>query len=336
MTNDIQYGDTGRADDAWPGAHGESLGGAVEEMRTHLEHAVVFDAPELFGDYVAWLETAGRPRGIDGARLRIAVAALDTGDGADNAVARTGLELARRALDAAAPTTAGLPDDDGELVDWRRRYLGFLLAGLRKEALGLLRQAARDGLSADRIYLEILAPTLRDVGWLWQIGRVTVAQEHFCSAVTQFAMASLYDHLDPQESNGRTVLVAGPGDERHEVGARMVADLLEQDGWNAIFLGANTPAGEVPEALAKHRADLLALSCTMTPHLSDLRAAIRAVRADPRTAATPVLVGGRPFALADGLWRRIGADGTADDAASAVCAAASLATRGCAGSRLAG
>lgn len=321
---------------AWPGAHAEGLEGALADLPLHLRGAVAFGAPELFGDYVAWLEAAGRRRGINGERLRAAVEALAPGEPDGEALARTGLEHARRALDAPVSDDGGLIGDEGELFAWRRRYLGFLLAGLRKDALALLREAAREGVPADRIYLEILAPTLQEVGWLWQIGRVTVAQEHFCTAVTQFAMASLYDHLATRDWNGRTVVVAGPGDERHEVGARMVADLLEQAGWNAIFLGASTPAEDLPGVLVKHRADLLALSCTMTPHLGDLRAAVRAVRAEPATACTPVMVGGRPFALSPGLWQRVGADGTAEDAGAAVHTAGRLVAEGRTASRLAG
>ena len=337
MTNRVET----QADHApvgkWVGAHGDSLDDAINALPTHLDHAIAFDAPELFEDYVSWLAAAGRPRGVDTDRLRMALDALAPADApSPSPVASNGLQRAREALDVAGCATTGPPDPNSALLDWRRRYLGFLLAGLRKDALDLLRRATQNGLSADRIYLEILAPTLQEVGWLWQIGRVTVAQEHFCTAVTQFAMASLYDHQAGTDWNGRTVVVAGPGDERHEVGARMVADLLERAGWNAVFLGANMPANEVPQALSQHRADLLALSCTMTPHLLDLRAAIRAVRVEPRTAGIPVLVGGRPFALSPGLWQRIGADGTAADAAGAVRTAATLVIERSAGKRAAG
>lgn len=315
------------------GTHGEGLGHVVSDLKTHLEHAVAFEAAELFGDYIAWLEAAGRSRGVDAHRLHAEIDALASDDTRLSPFVLNVLDVGRKALDAAASASIQMPDHKSAFRDRRRRYLGFLLAGLRNDALGLLRQATQDGLSADQIYLEILAPALREVGWLWQIGRITVAQEHFCTAVTQFAMTSFYDHLAEIDWNGRTVVVANPGGERHEMGARMVADLLERAGWNAVFLGANTPVNEMPHALNQHRADLLALSCTMTPHLADVKAAIHAVRAEPSTAATPILVGGRPFGLSDGLCQRIGADGTAEDAAGAVRVAATLADGSGAGKR---
>ena len=56
------------------------------------------------------------------------------------------------------------------------------------------------------------------------------------------------------------------------------------------------------------------------------RDTVRAVRADPRTRSVRVLVGGNPFNVADDLWREIGADGWAADAAGAVLRAEELVT----------
>ena len=50
-------------------------------------------------------------------------------------------------------------------------------------------------------------------------------------------------------------------------GDRMVADFFEMDGWDTYFLGANTPAESVLRTADERRADVLAVSCTMTFHI---------------------------------------------------------------------
>lgn len=91
------------------------------------------------------------------------------------------------------------------------------------------------------IYLEVLQPVQREIGNLWQTNEVSVAQEHYCTAATQLIMGRLYPYLHLAPRNGKRVVVACVGGELHEVGARMVADILEMEGWDSYYLGANTP-----------------------------------------------------------------------------------------------
>jgi len=79
---------------------------------------------------------------------------------------------------------------------------------------------------------------------------------------------------------------------------------------------------EGPRAIADfacmREARVLALSASITPHLGALREAIALVRADPRCAGMKVLVGGAAFSGLPALWRSVGADSWAPDAAAAI------------------
>jgi methanogenic corrinoid protein MtbC1 len=114
------------------------------------------------------------------------------------------------------------------------------------------------------------------------------------------------------------LVAACVGGELHEIGLRMVADFLEMNGWDTHYIGANTPVADIVETVALSRADLLALSATMGFHIPLVADVIKAIRTDPRTAGTRVMVGGYPFSLVDDLWVRVGADGSASDAAGAL------------------
>ena len=43
--------------------------------------------------------------------------------------------------------------------------------------------------------------------------------------------------------------------EAHEVGIRMISDLMEQAGWRTAYLGADVPHADVIERVAKHPDD---------------------------------------------------------------------------------
>jgi methanogenic corrinoid protein MtbC1 len=104
----------------------------------------------------------------------------------------------------------------------------------------------------------------------------------------------------------------------------MVADFFEMEGWDTTYLGANTPTAGVLQMLADRKADVLAISATMTPHISAVAEMIARVRASD-LGKVRILVGGYPFNLSPDLWRRVGADACAQDAEQAVLVANRLA-----------
>lgn len=197
-------------------------------------------------------------------------------------------------------------------------YLEAVLAGDRRHAIRVVDAARAGGVGLRELYLEVFQPALREIGRLWQENRITVADEHLATAITQAAMARLYDALFASSRPSPRLVVAACADtERHEVGLRMICDLLEMEGWDTVFLGATVPVEDLVETVRKRRPDVVALSASITPHLARVRETIRAIREsvpDPPLIA----VGGRPFLGDPELAERLGADLTADDAAEAV------------------
>ena len=69
---------------------------------------------------------------------------------------------------------------------------------------------------------------LREVGRLWQMNRLSVAQEHYVTAATQLIMSQLYPLVFRTARRDRRIVAACVGGELHELGVRMVADRLSQ------------------------------------------------------------------------------------------------------------
>jgi methanogenic corrinoid protein MtbC1 len=96
----------------------------------------------------------------------------------------------------------------------------------------------------------------------------------------------------------------------------MLCDLLEMEGWNTIYLGANVPTAGIVDVLRDNHSNILAVSASMTFHIPAVREVIAAVRlASP---ATRILVGGYAFKIAPNLWRDVGADYWTKDASDAI------------------
>jgi methanogenic corrinoid protein MtbC1 len=162
----------------------------------------------------------------------------------------------------------------------------------------------------------VLAPAMHEAGRRWQANLFSVAEEHYFTAVTQRVVAKVYSDVFLRRGRAATVVVACVPGELHELGARMVSDLLDLEGFRSRYLGASMPPRAVVDFACMHRADVLALSVTFPPHLREARKAVQLLRGDPRCQSMKVLVGGRAFDV-PGIWHAVGADAWAPDAAAA-------------------
>ena len=208
-------------------------------------------------------------------------------------------------------------------------YVAALVEGRKADAVALVLQLHEEGWPVQRIYRELLEPAQRELGDLWQQNRISVAQEHYGSAVTQLVMCKLYDvGLRGSRRRDLRALVCAPGDELHAIGLRMVADFLDLAGWDSYEIGGNTPIDEVAAAAARHDVDVVALSATMPDSIEAVGRTIAALRDEPGCRDLPIIVGGLAFADDPDLHASMGADAYAPDAAAAVDIAETLVRRG--------
>lgn len=195
------------------------------------------------------------------------------------------------------------------------------MAGERRSALTFINELVSLGTPLKTIYLDIFQRTQWELGYLWETNQISVAEEHYCTAATQMIMAQLYPHLLTGERKGHVAVIASVGGELHEIGARMVSDFLEMDGWDTYYVGANTPADSLIEMINDKKPDVVGLSVTMSFNIPELKALIERIyqEVDIERNALKVVVGGRPFIVAADLWKKLGdVDGFAENLESAV------------------
>src|SRR4051794_23358632 len=73
----------------------------------------------------------------------------------------------------------------------REEYLRALLAPDARRARALVDAAADDGVPVQRLYVAVLEPAMARIGRLWEEARISVAQEHMATQITQAVLAPL-------------------------------------------------------------------------------------------------------------------------------------------------
>ena len=186
--------------------------------------------------------------------------------------------------------------------------------------------ARRMGRTTSELFLEVLTPTARYLGKLWETDHCDFVEV----TVGLRRLQEILWRLSPEdeaagariEEAPRALLLPTPG-ETHVFGVAIVEAFFRAAGWRV-------KRGELDfaEDLASDWFDLVGFSLSGERHLDALARAIRAARAASRNPALFVLVGGPIFLDDAALVLRVGADGTASDAPGAVQLARSLLRRG--------
>lgn len=278
-----------------------------------------------FAGYVTWARRVLEARGIASSFLAESVrqvghAAASLLETPDQEYLATFVDAGTLACSQPLPPSASPEAAVGVFVQG-------LLAGNRTAALNIAHESLRGGQTVRDIYIKLLQPAMYEIGRLWESNQITVAREHMATAITQYVMAHLFPLLSRAGTANRGIaVVTGVQGELHQIGALMISDVLESDGWQVRFLGTNMPHAGILEALMQEPVIFLGISTTILANIPKAVELILAVRAG--FPDVQVLVGGAAFKSVDGLWKEVGADAFAPDLIGAQLIAQEISGKG--------
>lgn len=289
----------------------------------YLSEAIESESAKLFDDYIAWAKVMLAGRGIPAEDLANNLSIIR-----DLLVEELPLELQNLPVTYINGTLTQLlvqPDklpsylgSDKPLSELAEKFIYALLRGERQVASKLILAAVEAGISIKKIYLNVFQRSQYEIGRLWQMNQISVAEEHYCTAATQSIMSQLYPYVFAGERNGLTMVSTCVAGDLHEIGVRMVSDFFEMGGWDTFYLGANTPTLSILKILGDRQADLLAISATISFHVRSVADLIKMVRSHSEFEHVKIMVGGYPFNIDKSLWQKIDADGCAHNADDAI------------------
>jgi methanogenic corrinoid protein MtbC1 len=183
------------------------------------------------------------------------------------------------------------------------------------------------GATLETLYLELLAPTARRLGELWEADLcdftdVTVGLGRLQQLLRE--LGPLFRQEGQVAKSGRRALLVPAAGEQHTLGLLMVAEFFRKSGWGVWSEPTGTSA-EVVRIVRNEWFDIAGFSVGTEHRLADLKAEIAALRQASRNKSIQIMVGG-PFLLKyPDCVSEVGADGSAMDAKQAVIQAESLA-----------
>ncbi len=176
------------------------------------------------------------------------------------------------------------------------------------------------GVSTESILVDLLAASARRLGELWEDDAcdfvdVTVGLWRLHEVMRECALRS--GQAIESQQQGRNALFSPLPGEQHNFGTMMVEEVFANAGWQTEVL-FEPQRHELIHLLAERPFDLVALTASCdcpSAVMSDLITAIRSVSKNPKVR---VIIGGSLINADPSLALGVGADGTAEDARSAL------------------
>lgn len=176
---------------------------------------------------------------------------------------------ARMVLDA--PAMAPVADRDA-VIAAALAELGAELEAFRDVDAQAVLDRLLGTFSVEVVLRDVVLPYVRSLGDRWEDGTLTVAQEHFASAVLRGRLLGLARGFD--EGSGPRALLACPSGEQHDLGLLCFGIGLREHGWRVTYLGADTPIDTLRDTAMRLDPDLVVLCAERD---EPLRAVVREV-----------------------------------------------------------
>ena len=177
-----------------------------------------------------------------------------------------------------------------------------LVGGCEEEAANKLIGAHLHGESLPGIFDDLICPAMRRVGELWYNGELSITQEHIATRTACNAVFKLRNVLPVPAMNGALAICCAMEADFHELPTHLAQTIFENEGWEVLNFGANTPLYSLAEEIAQHTPELICISVTV---MNDMERNARDYKIFTEQAGKfkiPVILGGR--ALADEQIRR--------------------------------
>ncbi len=136
-----------------------------------------------------------------------------------------------------------------------------LLTDFREEqAKDLIKHIHSEGIALTIIIKRIFVPVLRKVGIGWQQGKISVAQEHYITAIIDRLIDYLSESQETAPFNGLSSVFMSPSGEEHVLTLKMASEFFKAAGWKTRFIGTNVPLDGLVEVIEEERASVLVMS----------------------------------------------------------------------------
>lgn len=140
-------------------------------------------------------------------------------------------------------------------------FFNALVEGDKEKCTMIVQSLIDERIDLKDIYIELFQTSLYRIGKLWDNNKMSIPEEHMATQIIE----SLINKFSPTQNSGvdKKVIVTCIDKEFHEIGAKMVSNIFELEGWKTFYLGASVPTKEIVKFVKQTDPEIIALSWSL-------------------------------------------------------------------------
>jgi methanogenic corrinoid protein MtbC1 len=192
-------------------------------------------------------------------------------------------------------------------------FFAELITGRRATVAAMVRKLVTSDCPPDRVINSLIWPTLCHIQDLHDAEQLDDLAYRYATRILRAGVDQLQMKLTDDVSLERKALVISGPDDGHEVGAQILAHMLEASGFEVYFPGSGVPDEELTSHLCQMKPDVFAVFGQTAEYLAQTRQMIDTIKGRQDCAGIRIALGGGVFGRAEGLAQEMGADVFAQD-----------------------
>lgn len=170
-----------------------------------------------------------------------------------------------------------------------------LIAGCEEEAANFIIGNYLKGERLAEIFDNFMCPAMRQIGELWCAGELSVTEEHLATRAATSAIHKLRNVLPVPETSGELAFCCAIEGDFHELPTYLVQIVLENEGWEVLNFGGNTPLYCLSEEVLRYEPKAVCLSATIINDIERFSRDFKDFSERTEKLGTKTVLGGRAF-----------------------------------------
>lgn len=170
-----------------------------------------------------------------------------------------------------------------------------LVSGREEEAADILINKYLKNEPLSQIFDNLICPAMRRIGDLWFSGELSIAQEHLATRTILNAIHKLRNVLPVTDITGEIAMCCAFEGDLHEFPLHLAQLILENEGYEVVNFGANTPLYSFTEEVGCYAPNLICFSATVMTDIERLARDYKEFREHIAKLKIPIVLGGRVF-----------------------------------------
>lgn len=208
----------------------------------------------------------------------------------------------------------------------QEKFFQAISMGKMEEVKALTQRALDDGVTPAKILQEGLIKAMDRIGLLFKNNEIYIPEVLIAARAMHAGLDVLRPILAKSTTTAAAKVILGTvrGD-LHDIGKNLVGMMLEGGGFEVVDLGIDVPPEKFLESARDKEAQVIGMSALLTTTMLQMKTTIDLIKAAGLQKEIKTIIGGAPVTAE--FAQKIGADGYAPDAASAVQVVKGLVSR---------